>query len=34
MCPEEMKRFIKEAVDNMDDTTLEQLYWMIMENTD
>lgn len=30
MCPDEMRRYIKEAVDEMDDTALEQLYWMLI----
>ena len=30
MCPEDMKRCIKEAVDEMDEATLEQLYWELI----
>ena len=30
MCPEDMKTRIKEAVDEMDDTALEQLYWELI----
>lgn len=29
MCVEDMRARIKEAVDDMDEATLEQLYWMI-----
>ena len=30
MCHEDMKTRIKEAVDNMNDTELEQLYWELI----
>ena len=30
MCHEDMRRYIKEAVDDMDGTELEQLYWELI----
>ena len=30
MCAEDMKTRIKEVVDEMDDTELEQLYWELI----
>lgn len=32
MCREEMMKQILEALEDVDNTTLAQLYWLLMEN--
>lgn len=32
MCREEMIRQIMEALEGADNTTVEQMYWLLMEN--
>lgn len=32
MCREEMLNYIKETIEDLDNTTLEQLYWLVQEN--
>lgn len=31
MCREEMLNYIRENVEYLDNTTLEQMYWLLME---
>lgn len=33
MCVEDMKAYIREFLDDADPSTVEQLYWLILEET-
>jgi len=32
MCREEMIQYIEDALEELDNTTLEQVYWLLVEN--